>query len=270
VKFKVNYKEVFASAGGQSFDKNKPVIIFVHGSGLSHVTWVLQTRYFAFHGYSVLAIDLPGHGYSEGPSLTSMEEMGDWIAEVIDVSGIKEASLVGHSQGCLIAMETASRYPEKVKCLSLMGGGGAIPMNPELLNLAENGEAKAVDLMMDWAHGPAGHFGGHPVPGLHHINIGGTIVHNGSVKDALGVDFRACDNYKNGFEAAKKIKCPTLNILGEFDRMIPVTEGKKLADSIVDSKVVIIPECGHMILLEKADQALAILKKFIKANHPTK
>ena len=81
-------------------------------------------------------------------------------------------------------------------------------MNPELLNLAENGDPKAVDLMMDWAHGPAGHFGGHSVPGLHHINIGGTIVLNGSVKDTLGVDFRACDNYKNGFEAAKKIKCP--------------------------------------------------------------
>ena len=86
--------------------------------------------------------------------------------------------------------------------------------------------------MMDWAHGPAGHFGGHAVPGLHHINIGGTIVINGSVKDALGVDFRACDNYKNGFEAAKKIKCPTINILGDKDRMCPVKEGKKLADSI--------------------------------------
>ena len=269
MKFKVNNKEVFASTGGQPFDRNKPVIIFVHGSGLSHITWVLQTRYFAFHGYSVLAIDLPGHGYSEGPSLKSMEEMGDWIADLIDALDMKEASLVGHSQGCLVTMETASRFPNKVKCLSLMGGGGAIPMNPELLNLAENGDAKAVDLMMDWAHGPDGHFGGHPVPGLHHINIGSTIVHNGSIKNALGVDFRACDNYKNGFEAAKQIKCPTLNILGERDRMIPVKEGKKLAENIDNSEVVIIPECGHMILLEQADQALKILKKFIKKNHPT-
>ena len=69
MRFKVKDKEVFASTGGQSFDKKKPLIVFVHGSGLSHITWVLQTRYFAFHGYSVLAVDLPGHGYSEGPSL---------------------------------------------------------------------------------------------------------------------------------------------------------------------------------------------------------
>ena len=227
MKFKVNDKEIFASTGGQPFNKNKPLIIFVHGSGLSHITWVLQTRYFAFHGYSVLAIDLPGHGYSEGPSLESIEQQGKWIA-------------------------------------------GAIPMNPELLELAEKGDPKAVDLMMDWAHGPAGHFGGHAVPGLHHINIGGTIIINGSIKDALGVDFRACDNYKNGFEAAKKIKCPTINILGDKDRMCPVKEGKKLADSIKASEIAIIENCGHMILLEEADKALAILKKFIRNHHPTK
>ena len=270
MRFKINNKEVFASTGGQPFDKNKPVIIFVHGSGLSHITWVLQTRYFAFHGYSVLALDLPGHGYSEGPALKSMEEMGDWIASVIDVSDIEEASLVGHSQGCLVTMETASRYPHKVKSLSLMGGGGVIPMNSELLSLAENGSPKAVDLMMDWAHGPAGHFGGHAVPGLHHINIGATIILNSSVKDTLGIDFRACDNYKNGFNAAAQIKCPTINILGEYDRMIPIKEGKKLAASITNSQVKIIPKCGHMILLEEADQALSILKKFIRKNHPTK
>ena len=270
MKFKINEKEVYASTGGQPFDKNKPVIIFVHGSGLSHITWVLQTRYFAFHGYSVLAIDLPGHGYSEGPSLKSIEEQGKWISDIIDAIEIKEVSLVGHSQGCLVTIECASQFPHKVKSLSLMGGAAAIPMNPELLDLAEKGDPKAVDLMMDWAHGPAGHFGGHAVPGLHHINIGGTIVLNGSVQGALGVDFRACDNYKNGFEAAKKIQCPTINILGDKDRMCPVIEGKKLADSIKGSQVEIIENCGHMILLEEAGKALGILKRFIKANHPIK
>ena len=74
MKFKVNGDEIFASTGGRPFDKNKPLIIFVHGSGLTHMTWVLQTRYFAFHGYSVLALDLPGHGLSSGKSLKSIEE----------------------------------------------------------------------------------------------------------------------------------------------------------------------------------------------------
>ena len=71
MKFKVNNEEVFASTGGRPFDKNKPLIIFIHGSGLTHMCWVLQTRYFAFHGYSVLALDLPGHGLSGEITLPS-------------------------------------------------------------------------------------------------------------------------------------------------------------------------------------------------------
>ena len=94
MKFKVNNKEVYASTGGRPFDKKKPLIIFVHGSGLTHMTWVLQTRYFAFHGYNALAVDLPGHGLSGGESLKSIEEMADWVAAVIDAVGHKEASLV--------------------------------------------------------------------------------------------------------------------------------------------------------------------------------
>ena len=224
---------------------------------------------FCFPWVQCLAIDLPGHGASEGPPLKSIEDMADWISDVISSVGYSEASLIGHSQGCLVLLECAARYPEKIKSLSLMGGAGAIPMNPELLSLAEDGNPKAVELMMDWAHGPGGHFGGHPVPGLHHINLGATIVKNGSVK-VLGVDFRACDNYKNGFEAAKNVKCPTLNILGDKDKMCPLKEGKRLADAIDNSEVEIIKNCGHMILLEEADQALAALKRFVTENHPPK
>ena len=270
MKFKVNNEKVFASTGGRPFDKSKPLIIFVHGSGLTHMCWVLQTRYFAFHGYSVLAIDLPGHGLSEGKSLKSIEDMAEWINDVIMAVGFNEASLVGHSQGCLVTVECASRYPEKIKTLSLIGGAGAIPMNPELLTLAEKGDSKAVNLMMDWAHGPSGHLGGHPVPGLYHLNTGAMLIHSKKIQDTLGVDFRACDNYKNGFEAAKNLSLPTVNILANQDRMCPLNEGKKLADSIQGCELHVIDNCGHMMLLEEADKTLKVLRKFITTNYPSK
>ena len=79
MKFKVNNEEVFASTGGRPFDKNKPLIIFVHGSGLTHMCWVLQTRSFAFHGYSVLALRSTRTWIIRGKSLKSIEEMADWI-----------------------------------------------------------------------------------------------------------------------------------------------------------------------------------------------
>ena len=149
-----------------------------------------------------------------------------------------------------------------------MGGAGAIPMNPELLALAENSDPKAVDLMMDFAHGPSGHFGGHPVPGLYHLNTGSMLVQSKEIKDTLGVDFRACENYTNGFEAAKKLDLPTLSILADKDRMCRLKDGKKLADHINGSEVYIIENCGHMMLLEEADKTLSILKKFILEKYP--
>jgi pimeloyl-ACP methyl ester carboxylesterase len=74
MKLKVNGKEAYFTTSGRVIVKDQPTIVFVHGSGLTHVTWVLQTRYFAFHGYNTIAVDLPGHGDSEGPPLKSIEE----------------------------------------------------------------------------------------------------------------------------------------------------------------------------------------------------
>ena len=54
------------------------------------------------------------------------------------------------------------------------------------------------------------------------------------------------------------------------DKMCPVKEGKKLADLIDNSRVDIIDNCGHMMLLEEADRVLAVLKKFILKNYPAK
>ena len=89
-------QEVFASTG-EDVDKKKPLIIFIHGSGLSHITG-LQTRYFAFHGYSVLAIDLPGR-VSEGPALDLLKtrQISLDVIDSVDERGV----IIGHSR-CLL------------------------------------------------------------------------------------------------------------------------------------------------------------------------
>ena len=112
MKIKINDKDAYYTSSGREIDKKQPTIVFVHGSGLTHVTWVLQTRYFAFHGYNTIAVDLPGHGDSEGPALKTIEEMADWIADLITSLGIEKTSYVGHSQGCLVGLEFAQRHPD--------------------------------------------------------------------------------------------------------------------------------------------------------------
>ena len=61
------------------FDIKKPVIVLMHGSGLTHIVWSLHEQFLATKGYSILSVDLPGHGNSEGPAIKSIEGISEWI-----------------------------------------------------------------------------------------------------------------------------------------------------------------------------------------------
>uniref|UniRef100_UPI0035B10921 alpha/beta fold hydrolase n=1 Tax=Zoogloea sp. TaxID=49181 RepID=UPI0035B10921 len=97
--------------GGRAFDAARPTVVFIHGAGHDHSVWTLQSRYFASHGWNVLAPDLPGHGQSAGPQLTSIEALADWVLALLAELQIAGATLVGHSMGSLIALEAAARAP---------------------------------------------------------------------------------------------------------------------------------------------------------------
>ncbi len=87
------------------------------------------------------------------------------------------------------------------------------------------------------------------------------------IQEGLAVDLRACNNYKNGSKAASEINCPTLCILGDKDKMVPLSKGKQMADKIKNSELKIIQECGHMIIFEKAFEMREIVGNFIQENH---
>ena len=77
-------RKVHAATGGRPFDAGKPTVVFLHGAGCDHTVWQLPARWFAWHGSSVLALDLPGHGRSEGPTLSSVRELAAWVGAVLD------------------------------------------------------------------------------------------------------------------------------------------------------------------------------------------
>ncbi len=99
MKLTVDGRTVFATTGGAEFDPARPAIVFLHGAGFDRTAWRLQTRWFAHHGRSVLAVDFPAHGWSDGPALESIGAMADWTARLIEAAGLKQAALVGHSMG---------------------------------------------------------------------------------------------------------------------------------------------------------------------------
>src|SRR6516162_5527771 len=129
----INGKTAFAATGGREFDPARPPVVLIHGAGFDHSAWALHSRYFAHHGHSVLAPDLPGHGRSAGPPLRSIAEMADWIAALLDTTRAAKAQLIGHSMGSLIALETSARHPAKVSALIMIGTAAAMSVGPELL-----------------------------------------------------------------------------------------------------------------------------------------
>src|SRR6202162_2949557 len=166
MQLSVNGVETFVATGGREFDSSLPTIVLLHGAGFDHTTWALHSRWFAHHGYGVLAPDLPGHGRSSGAPLRAIADMADWTAALLDAAGVAKAGLVGHSMGSLIALETAARHPARVSALSLIGTAATMTVGPDLLNAAEANHHHAIDLVSIWGLGFQAELGGSLAPGL--------------------------------------------------------------------------------------------------------
>ena len=265
--FDVNGKQVFATTGGKPFDNSKPVVVFLSGSALDHTFWALHSRFFAFRNYAVLALDFPGHTNSEGPDLATIEEMADWLNDIVEALGVDNISIVGHSQGCLTALEFTSRYPDKVRSVTFIGSGLATPVNPGLIDAAENDPQSAIGMMISWGFAQAGHLHQGPIPG-NSMTAGGWFTMGRNVPAGLATDLRACDAYKNGEAAATKISCPHQVILAGNDRMTPRKAGMKLVEHLANPEFHLIEDSGHMIPLEAPNECRALLREFIFANNP--
>jgi pimeloyl-ACP methyl ester carboxylesterase len=265
--FDVNGKQVFATTGGKAFDNDKPTVLFLHGSGLDHTFWGLHSRFFAFRHYAVLVPDLPGHTNSEGPALRSIEAMADWLNDVVAALDARDISLIAHSQGCLTALEFASRYPERVRSISFVASGLRTPVNDVLLDAAENDSEAAITMMLGWGFGSAGQLHQGPIPGNSMI-AGGRKVMCGNTPNALAADLRACGAYGNGKQAAAKIVCPVQVIVAGKDRMAPAKATAELIEYLNDPVVTVIAKSGHMIPQEAPDQCRSLLKTFIFSNNP--
>ncbi|MEO4042734.1 alpha/beta hydrolase [Hoeflea sp. CAU 1731] len=265
MKIDVNGAPVFVSTGGREFDPNGTVLLLLHGSGQTHLTWMLQGRFLANRGWQLLMPDLPAHGLSGGEALTSIRDMAEWCADLLKQTGVKRAHVVGHSQGGLVGLELASSRPEVVASLSLVATALAIPVNPALLDMAQNREEKAIAAMTDWGHGREGHFHDATLPGLDQMNFGRHLMANNET-GALFADLSACANYDAGEDAARSVACPCLCILAENDKMTPLKQGRKMAAALTDAREIVISGAGHMLPGEKPDEVLKALRVFLP--HP--
>ena len=255
--FDIKKKNVHVSDAGQGIDNSRETIVFLHGSGLSHIIWSLTEQFFSVKKFNVLSIDLPGHGNSDGPCLKTIEKIAEWLEKVFIHLDLDKIILIGHSQGCLEILEYSYNYKSRLKKLVFVSGSYKMPVNQDLIDLAESGDNKAVKLMMKWSYEDSKKFiGGNPVEKI--------INSPRAIREILAIDLVACNNYNNGSEALKTINCPTLLIFGELDKMVNLEKGKNFANLISNSKTCIIKNSGHMIMFEKAFEMREKILEFLK------
>lgn len=262
MKFSVNDSIAYAFTGGREIDSSRETVMFVHGASLDHTVWTLPARHFARRGYNVLAIDLPGHGLSDGECPTAISDYANWLISCLDAVGIEQTALVGHSMGSLIALDCASRYPERVRKLVLVGTAVPMPVTDHLLNAAKDNVSEAIEMLTAWGHSPGAHFGGNETPGM--WMIGGLIrLFERGGAGVLHNDLLACNNYVDGMTAARSVKCPTMLILGQHDMLTPARVAKTLAAEIENSETVVLEKTGHTIMSEKPDALLDCLIRMV-------
>jgi len=261
-EFKVDGRIVHAANGSRENNPDDPVVILIHGAGLDRTIWQMQTRNIAFQGRRVFAVDLPAHGYSEGPVIPTIEEMADWVTQFMKVAEVDCATVMGHSMGSLIALDLAARYPRHVEKLILTGVAEAMPVHPELMEAAKANEPLAPELIVYWGLGDKAQTGGHPMPGLWVRGASEVLLKNADL-GVLANDLVACDGYGDAKETASKIVCPTYFVFGRGDKMTPVKSGRELAKMIEGAQVSVLERCGHMMMIERPNEMFHALKSAI-------
>ncbi len=263
MKLTVNNASAYAYTGGKPFDPALPAVAFIHGAAHDHSVWNLQSRWFAHHGFSVLAVDLPGHGRSGGALLPSVEAQADWLISLLDAAGVQQVALIGHSMGSLISLEAAARFPARVTKIALIGTAVPMPVSAALLSAAREARPQAEGMVNVWSHGPRGAFGGNTVPGMWLMGAGIRLMERAG-EGVLHSDLNACNNYAHGMEAAAAVQCPALIVAGSRDMMTSPRGAPKLAAAMKDARIATIEGSGHALMAEYPDAVLDALRAFIR------
>ena len=271
MKLQLGGRTAYAYTGGKAFDPALHCVVFIHGALNDHSVWALQSRYLAHHGWSVLAVDLPGHGASEGPALESVDAMRDWVVALLAAAGPSRCALVGHSMGSLVAMEVAAALGERATQLAMLATAYPMKVSEALLKTAHADVDAAIAMVVALSISTLAAKPSSPGPGgwLHGGSRALMRQTQSRHADAGGgnlfvIDFKACDRYGGGQHAARRVRCPVRFVLGTKDQMTPPKAAAELA-SALNAEIVSLP-VGHAMMSEAPDAVLEALVGFISAD----
>jgi pimeloyl-ACP methyl ester carboxylesterase len=232
-------------------DKSEDSLLFIYGAGGTHRHWGQQLA--GLRGANRYALDLPGHGRSAGRGRTSIERYGEVILQFLEALGLSRVTLVGHSMGGAISQYLALNHAARVERLVLVGSGARLRVLPSLLEGLLQDFPATVETMLGWAYSSQ-------TPD-ELIRLGQEewmenepqVVHD---------DFAACDVF-DVMVRLGEIHCPTLVLCGENDKLTPTKYAHYLRDNISGARLTIIPQAGHMVMVERPEAVNRAIEEFL-------
>lgn len=229
--------------------------IFIHGSGGNAGIWKETMEIIGQAGWGSIAISLPGHGASDGGGMTSIAEYGEFVNDFIEAKGLRNIFLAGHSLGGGIVLDFALKYPEKLKGIILVGTGARLRVHPQALEMfRQMAEGEIEPKFEPWAFAEN-------TP--EHILAEGEKEWSMTSPRVRYMDLKACDQF-DLMEEVEKIHLPTLIVVGTKDRLTSVKYAEYLHKKIRGAKLEIIPEAGHMLMLEAPELLALAITNFLK------
>ena len=227
-------------------------VILVHGAGGDHTTWPAALR--RLDGAFVYALDLPGHGKSDGNAFDSIEAYAGFVKSFIQAAGISKASFIGHSMGAAVLLALASEAPDLMESMVLTGAGVRFRVLPAFLEGLRTTPDKVLDRINSYAYGRE--------VSEEMVAAGRRRLKTVSPETMLN-DLTACDKFDIS-EKIGEIQVRTLILSGDQDLLTPSKFGEFLCHQIKKSKFRIIKDAGHMAHLEQPDIFTDFISQFLK------
>jgi len=238
--------------GRKGFIEEREFVLFIHGAGGGQYTWSFQKGFFEKH-FNPIIIELPGHGESEGEGENEIGKYAEHVHGFLKVLNLSKVFLVGHSMGGAIVQTMALRYPEVIKGNVLVGTGAKLRVFPMILNEIRENFEETVKKINQFAYSRKASPKMIEKGFIGMLRCRPEVVHG---------DFSACDRF-DVMKEIEKINLPTLILCGDEDELTPVKYSQFLQSKIKGSKLEVIPDAGHMVMMESASAFNEKIRKFI-------
>ena len=246
-------------------EKNKPVIIFIHGFPFNKKMWNGQLEKLS-SGFRCIAFDLPGYGNSDSAENISIESYADLLDSFMHMMQISKAAICGLSMGGYIALRAMEKYPERFSRLILC--------DTQCIADSDEGRKKRfTNIELIEKDGLGAFVEGFMKNLFTEKNLQANESYTQEIKatmlaanpESVTATLRALAERSETCSNLKQIKIPVLVICGEEDKVTPVQQAKFLFENIPGAKLKLLPAAAHLSNLEQAEMFNEAVSDFMKS-----